>query len=98
MQASTFIRTVRTNLDTVISESQRQEYKAEVIIKQFKERMKNVRELVLKQITNRKEQQKYLKVLNDCNVQYKDKHYDLIVMDFKELKTKLPYMIDFIKL
>lgn len=98
MQASTFIKTVRTNLDTVITESQRQEYKAEVIIKQFKERMKNVRDSVIKQIPNRKEQQKYLKVLNDCSVQYKDKHYDLIVMDFKELKTKLPYMIDFIKL
>lgn len=98
MQASTFIRTVRTNLETVIAESERQEYKAEVIIKQFKERMKNIRELVLKQIPNRKEQAKYIKVLNDCNVQYKDKHYDLIVIDFKELKSNLPYMIDFIKL
>lgn len=98
MQSSTFIRTVRTNIETVISDCERQEYKSEYIIRQFKERMKNIRDSLIRQIPNRKEQQKFLKVLNDCNVQYKDKHYDLVIIDFKEMKSKLPYLIDFIKL
>lgn len=98
MFESTFMRTVREILNTAVNECAIQEYKPEYILRQFNQKLGNVRKHVDSQALNRNQKAKYYKVLDNTKLPYMNaKHYDLMSADFRKKISELPSMIQFVK-
>lgn len=98
MYEITFMKTIRTVLETAVTECTIREYKPEYIFRQFNTKLSNIRTQIDQADMNKKQKAKYYKVLDGAKLPYlKANHYELMKVDFKSRINSLPGMIQFIK-
>lgn len=98
MFEATFMKTVRSIMNTAEQECTIQEFKEEYILRQYNLKLQNLRKHVDSQAMNRNHKMKYYKVLDSVKLPFMNaKHYDLMKAEIRTRINGLPSMIQFMK-